>query len=159
LFVVSLGVQLGCTTVVGFSTLRLGDLRRWLWDMATSEIDNILARLRALFDEQYHRGEQDAIERLVAAARGGASNVSAKEPKQRRKSPVQRGAPEAFARRVLVEGPSDGLMLADIIGRADTPEERAISHEAIRICLWRGQKKGWAKNINGKWFLTEEAKN
>jgi hypothetical protein len=126
--------------------------------MMTSKLEQAFALIREALAEEYHRGEQDAIDRLVAAARGGSPAAPSASKTER----GRRGAAEAFARRVLSssECPPEGYALNDIIIRAETPEEKAINYAAVRVSLWRGEKRGWAKNIDGKWILAEtEEKN
>ena len=46
-----------------------------------------------------------------------------------------RGAPEAFARRVLGTAPAEGLKIEQILDKAGPPEQRAMSRDAVRISL------------------------
>jgi hypothetical protein len=129
--------------------------------VTTSKLEQAFALMREAVAEAYHRGEQDAIERLVALARGQSVTTVDAPPQtpNGKAARTPRGAPEAFVRRVLASEPH-GLTLDEIVGRAVTPEERTISQPAVRVCLWRAEKKGWADNIVGKWFLTgKEEKN
>jgi hypothetical protein len=116
------------------------------------ELERILARIRELFEQEYLRGEQDAIERMIAAAqRGAVGNIDVSS--LRRKVRVPRGAPEAFARRVLQEAFPEGRKVDQILDKAETPEERSITRDALRISLYRGEKEGWVKNLRGTWTL------
>ena len=127
--------------------------------MPASELDQIFERLRALFANEYKRGERDGIKRFVAdaQARLGPELFEA-EKLDTTKLRTRNGAPEAFVRRVLSDY-RNGLTPREIVDHAATPEERTISRDAVRVVMWRSKKKGWATSINGKWSLTQEEKN
>src|SRR5437868_6703412 len=120
------------------------------------ELERILDRIRELFEQEYLRGEQDTVERMIAAAQRGAVG-SIDMSSLRRKVRVPRGAPEAFARRALAVVPPEGLKIEQILDKAETPEERAMSRDAVRISLYRGQKEGWVKTTKGRWTLTNSS--
>lgn len=117
------------------------------------ELERLLDRIRVLFEQEYLRGEQDTVERMIAAAAHGAVG-SIEVSSVRRRVQVPRGAPEAFARRVLAAAPPEGLRINQILDKAETPEERAMSRDAVRVSLYRGQKEGWVTTTKGRWTLT-----
>jgi len=87
------------------------------------ELERILARIRELFEQEYLRGEQDTLERVIAAAQRGAVG-SIDMSSLRRKVRVPRGAPETFARRVLAAAPPEGLKINQILVKVKRPRNR-----------------------------------
>lgn len=123
--------------------------------MANGNLDSLLDRLREVFAQEYQRGHQDALRRVVDAmrapgARGGrrtAGRAAARGGRTR----ARRGAARAFIERVLKE--KGGATVPQIMASASSQDERAVSISAIRFELYRGKKDRRYKNTSGKWSL------
>jgi hypothetical protein len=128
--------------------------------MPTSEINEILARLRDLFAAEYQRGEAAAIARMKAALDAPTSSPTKRRTErssaQGKKARAKRGTPEAFVRRVLRHLAPLGVKAGDISDFADTPDETLVSSSSIRSVLVQGAADGWARNHAGMWYFTAE---
>ena len=133
--------------------------------MATSELRALLGKITELFDAEYQRGEAAAIaryERALAAVRDGdtVSTPRRSAPRKSRsdsqRNRVGRGVPEAFVKRVLTKMFPDGVTPMEIVGQAESPEEKAVSYSAVRTTVHRGGEERWAAYRNGKWFYVAE---
>src|SRR5579884_3277863 len=101
--------------------------------MNSRNLDNILGRLRQLFDEEYQRGQQDALLRVVGAMKdrsgrrpGGLSALGGRGGRIR----ARRGSARAFIERVLTEKKA-GATVPQIMAAASSPDEKAVSISAI----------------------------
>jgi hypothetical protein len=142
--------------------------------------DEMVSSLRALLDAEYRRGQADAAQRIINAARvevipAAESTVSRLNEGQlfsttrlvrrapipsgtgRHRAPV--GAPDALVKRVLLMQGPEGAGSQQIQDLAETEEEKQISLSGIRFALDRGKASGRYRNERGKWFLTEEVEN
>jgi hypothetical protein len=141
--------------------------------------DEMVSSLRALLEAEYRRGQADATQRIIDAARAEVipteSSLSrlnevglpsrttrlvrrAPIPSTRRyRAPV--GAPDALVKRVLLAQGPEGAGSQQIHDLAETEEEKQVSLSGIRFALDRGKASGRYRNERGKWFLTEELKN
>jgi hypothetical protein len=133
----------------------------------TPEFQEIVAKLRDFVAAEYHRGERDAIERVMRAAQSSGagapeahvSAASVAEGKSEIKERAPAGAPEEFVRRVLNVVGTEGVKAIDIATYARTDTERLVSYSAIRVALGTGRAKGTYRNVGGKWFLKGKEKN
>ena len=121
----------------------------------TNDLDSILEKLRELFAQEYQRGQQDALRRVVdamrsPAGRGGrraVGRIAARGGRTR----ARRGAARAFIERVLKEKGS--ATVPQIMSSASGADEKAVSISAIRFELYRGKKDRRYRNSSGKWSL------
>jgi hypothetical protein len=132
--------------------------------MPNQEFEALIDRLRALLSAEYHRGEQDAIARIMKAVApdaeapaavpvNGAAHLQSK-PKRRRKEPVRKGTAKALIDRVLREHGPRGASPNEIKAAAVTGAERHISHSGLRFALTTGRDDNRYTNRDGKWFMT-----
>lgn len=135
----------------------------------TSEIDNLIDRivadlknLRRLAAAEYSRGEQDAIARIVSAAKGpqlqpqipAQKRLSLTLPKKTNPAKKERapmGAPRALVDRILSEKNGTGASPLEIKTAAKTPDEKLVSYSAIRVQLDLGKEEGRYESRAGKW--------
>jgi hypothetical protein len=129
--------------------------------MSTSELDQILQQLRNLLAAEYHRGENDAIARIMAAAQGTPSakatnghDTPKRELPPERKDRAPKGTAAALIDRVLRERGSHGATPSEIQSAAKTNVEKLASFSGIRFALKVGRSKQHYRNRKGKWFWT-----
>src|SRR5271163_2936495 len=104
--------------------------------MATQELDQLLTRIRALFADEYQRGEQDAIARIMKAVQGTPIAPVGDPPKpngashgsKARKEPVPKGTAKALIDRVLRDRGLRGASPTQIKAAAITNSEKSLSH-------------------------------
>jgi hypothetical protein len=124
--------------------------------MPTSELDQVLQHLCDLFAAEYHRGEKDAIARIMAAAQGttaaNGSDTSKHESTPEQKDRAPRGTAKALIDRVLRERGSRGATPSEIHSAAETDVEKRASFAGIRFALTQGRDAQRYKNRRGKWF-------
>jgi hypothetical protein len=123
-----------------------------------SAIDSVLEKLRELFQQEYQRGQQDALRRVVdvmkepggrGAGRPGAAGRGRKAGGRIR---ARRGSARAFIERVLTQE-KGGATVPQIMSAASSPDEKAVSISAIRFELYRGKKEKRYRNVKGRWSL------
>ena len=120
--------------------------------MNNGNIDSVLEKLRDLFQQEYQRGQQDALRRVVDVMKQpGARNL---KPSGRRggKMRARRGSARAFIERILTHS-KGGATVPQIMAAASTPDEKSVSMSAIRFELYRGKKDRRYRNTKGKWSL------
>jgi hypothetical protein len=127
-----------------------------------SAIDSVLEKLRELFQQEYQRGQQDALRRVVdvmkepggrGAGRPGAAGRGRKAGGRIR---ARRGSARAFIERVLTQE-KGGATVPQIMSAAGSPDEKAVSISAIRFELYRGKKEKRYRNVKGRWSLPGRA--
>jgi hypothetical protein len=125
--------------------------------MSNSELDQVLQQLRNLFATEYHRGEKDAIARIMAAAQtvpsANGHDTSEREPPPEQKDRAPRGTAKALIDRVLKERGQRGATPSEIKDLAATDTEKLASFAGIRFALTQGRDTQRYKNRRGKWFL------
>jgi len=123
-----------------------------------SAIDSVLEKLRELFQQEYQRGQQDALRRVVdvmkepggrGAGRPGGAGRGRKAGGRIR---ARRGSARAFIERVLTQE-KGGATVPQIMSAASSPDEKAVSISAIRFELYRGKKEKRYRNVKGRWSL------
>jgi len=122
--------------------------------MVESELEQVLQRLRALFAAEYHRGEQDAITRIMKAAQGAptSANGKATQPEQV-KERAPKGTAKALIERVLKEHGQRGATPLEIQNAAATDIEKLASFAGIRFALNQGREAQRFRNKRGRWYL------
>jgi hypothetical protein len=126
--------------------------------MSNSELDQVLQQLRILFAAEYHRGEKDAIARIMAAAQtvpapNGHDTSERESPPEEQKDRAPRGTAKALIDRVLKDRGQRGATPSEIKDLATTDTEKLASFAGIRFALTQGRDKQRYKNRRGKWFL------
>jgi hypothetical protein len=126
--------------------------------MSNSELDQVLQQLRNLLAAEYHRGEKDAIARIMAAAQtapaaNGHDTLERESPPEQ-KNRAPKGTAKALIDRVLRERGSRGAMPSEIQSEAKTDVEKLASFSGIRFALTVGRNKQYYRNEKGKWFWT-----
>lgn len=106
------------------------------------------------FDLAYKRGYNDALLDITKQLSKKMTSPSRSESQRQR---VERGAPEAFVRRVLKSMNGTGITPSQIKDCAITDLEKKISYSAIRLHLANAAKAGWARNTGRKWYYVEGA--
>ena len=123
--------------------------------MANGNLDSLLDKLREMFAQEYQRGQQDAMRRMVDAMRApggrGGRRPAGRSVAKGGRTRARRGAARAFIERVLKEKGS--ATVPQIMGSASNGDEKAVSISAIRFELYRGKKDRRYKNTSGKWSL------
>lgn len=119
--------------------------------MRDNQLDATLDRLRELFHQEYNRGSQDALKRIVDSMRGGFSRASSTTPRRGRKQRAARGSAKAFIERVLKQKKT--ATVPTIMAAAQSPAERHVSMSAVRFELYRGKKDRRYRNSKGQWSL------
>lgn len=125
--------------------------------MSRPDLEQLLQSLRAAFAAEYHRGEQDAIARIMKAAQGAPASPNGgihERAKQKRKEPAPKGTAKALIDRVLKERGQRGATPSEIKDSAATDTEKLASFAGIRFALTQGRDDMRYKNMGGKWFLT-----
>lgn len=123
--------------------------------MDSSGIDFVLDKVRELFQQEYQRGQQDALRRVVdvmnepAGRRAGRPDSAGRRGRRVR---ARRGSARAFIARVLT-GAKGGASVPQIMSAASSLDEKAVSISAIRFELYRGKKEKLYRNVKGKWSL------
>jgi hypothetical protein len=120
-----------------------------------SAIDSILDRLRELFEQEYQRGQQDALRRVVDVMKEpGARRAGRPAGAGRRGGRIRarRGSARTFIERVLTQE-KGGATVPQIMSAASSPDEKAVSISAIRFELYRGKKEKRYRNVKGRWSL------
>jgi hypothetical protein len=126
--------------------------------MSNSELDQIVQQLRNLLAAEYHRGEKDAIARIMAAAQtapaanGHDTPEHESPPEQKDRAP--RGTAKALIDRVLKERGQRGATPSEIHSAAETDVEKLASFSGIRFALTVGRSKQRYRSKKGKWFWT-----
>ena len=124
-----------------------------------SAIDSVLDRLRELFQQEYQRGQQDALRRVVdvmkepGGRRAGRSGAAGRRGGRIR---ARRGSARQFIERVLTQE-KGGATVPQIMSSASSPDEKAVSISAIRFELYRGKKEKRYRNTKGRWSLPGRA--
>ncbi len=127
--------------------------------MNSGAIDSILDRLRELFQQEYQRGQQDALRRVVdvmktpSPVRAGGGGARGRRGGRIR---ARRGSARAFIERVLTQE-RGGATVPKIMAAASSPDEKAVSISAIRFELYRGKKEKRYRNVKGSWSLPSRA--
>jgi len=125
--------------------------------MSDSELDHVLQQLRNLFAAEYHRGEKDAIARIMAAAQSAPAanghDTPNRESPPEQKDRAPRGTAKALIERVLKERGQRGATPSEIKDLATTDTEKLASFAGIRFALTQGRDGQRYKNRRGKWFL------
>ena|SRR5579871_390587 len=122
--------------------------------MNSEKLDAALKRLRELFQQEYLRGQQDALRRVVnvmnepSGRRSGGGATRARGGRIR----ARRGSARAFIERVLTRERS-GATVPQIMAAASSADEKAVSISAIRFELYRGKKEKRYRNVKGTWTL------
>jgi hypothetical protein len=124
-----------------------------------AEIREIASQIARLVRDAYERGENDAIDRMVRAARSGQKDAeqaarpvvrSDREEHQRRKR-APKGAVEALVARALGNG--IGKTPDEIKAEAKDDHERMIARSSIRAHLRAGVEAGRYVKQGGRWYL------
>jgi AcrR family transcriptional regulator len=130
-----------------------------------SAIDSVLEKLRELFEQEYQRGQQDALRRVVDVmkepdgrrpGRPGRPAGACKGRKAGGRIRARRGSARAFIERVLTQE-KGGATVPQIMSAAGSPDEKAVSISAIRFELYRGKKEKRYRNVKGRWSLPGRA--
>ena len=120
-----------------------------------SAIDSILDRLRELFQQEYQRGQQDALRRVVDVMKEPGGRRPGRPGKPGRRGGrirARRGSARAFIERVLTQE-KGGATVPQIMSSASSADEKAVSISAIRFELYRGKKEKRYRNLKGRWSL------
>jgi hypothetical protein len=134
----------------------------------------VVARLRALLDAEYRRGQAEAARRIIEAAQTEVSPATtpvaigvpiktmANGHAERRKAAAPRkrapaGAPDSLLQRVLTERGRSGTTANEILGAAHPGDERLVSLSGIRFAFERGKRAGIYKSDGRRWFLADMA--
>jgi hypothetical protein len=124
--------------------------------MNGGNLDAVLEKLRELFQQEYQRGQQEALRRIVDVMKQpGARNLrlaGARGGKVR----ARRGSARAFIERVLNHS-KGGATVPQILAAASSADEKSVSMSAIRFELYRGKKDRRYRNTKGKWSLPAKA--
>lgn len=114
--------------------------------------EKIVADLRALLNLEFQRGSANAAARILQMVAANdirsqdVSNLSAAETMKR----APRGAARALVQKALVKGP---MTIREIRESAETPVEKFISYQTVRLELERGSKRKAYKKTKDKWAL------
>lgn len=119
--------------------------------MQDNQLDTTLDRLRELFHQEYNRGTQDALRRMVDSMKDGPKVAPRKAAKRGTKERATRGSAKAFIERVLKE--KKGATVPQIMAAAQSMGERRVSISAVRFELYRGKKERRYSNSKGLWSL------
>ena len=118
--------------------------------MNVGNLNSVLEKLRDLFQQEYQRGQQDALRRVVDVMKQpGARNL---RPARGGKVRARRGSARALIERILTHSKA-GATVPQIMASASTPDEKSVSMSAIRFELYRGKKDRRYRNTKGKWTL------
>ena len=121
----------------------------------TNDLDSLLGKLREMFAQEYQRGQQDALRRVVDAmgtpGRRGGRRPAGRGVTRGGRTRARRGSARAFIERILREKGS--ATVPQIMAAASSADEKAVSISAIRFELYRGKKDRRYKNTSGKWSL------
>lgn len=125
--------------------------------MANTDIDSLLQKLRQIFQDEYRRGQQDALRHIVdvikePGGRRGGRMAGRRGRKAGGRIRARRGAARAFIERLLTQKKS-GATVPEIMSAASSPDEKAVSISAIRFELYRGKKERRYRNTRGRWTL------
>ena len=120
-------------------------------EMGMGNLDTLIKDLRQLLRQEYQRGQQDALHRVVEAMkRPGARDL--KQPwALGGKLRARRGSARAFIERVLND--KGTATVPQIMASASSSDEKAVSMSAIRFELYRGKKDRRYRNTKGRWSL------
>lgn len=116
--------------------------------MADSNLDDILQSLRLVFQKEYERGRNDALNHIIGTINGAAHKTNKKRSAQH----APRGTARALIMRVL-RAKKTGARFPEIMAAAKTPAEKTASAAGIRIELYNGKKARRYRNSNGTWSL------
>ena len=120
--------------------------------MNSGNIDAVLEKLRELFGQEYQRGQQDALRRIVDVMKQPGARAARPVSSRGGKVRARRGSSRAFIERVLTHS-KGGATVPQIMTAASTSDEKAVSMSAIRFELYRGKKDRRYRNTKGKWSL------
>jgi hypothetical protein len=120
--------------------------------VSNGTLDTVLEKLRELFDQEYQRGQQDALRRVVDVMKEPGAPRTPGARGRGGKTRARRGSARAFIERVLAQEKA-GATVPMIMSSASTPDEKAVSISAIRFELYRGKKDRRYRNTSGKWTL------
>ena len=133
--------------------------------MNETHFNDVVGSIRELLRQEYERGKQDAIKRLMdIAGRDSRPDPNTKKPaagnrKRARartgKPRAPRGSPRALVERVLKENGAGGASVSEVASAAQSAVEKSVSGSAIRLELNRGQKERRYKVKKGKWSLSK----
>lgn len=128
-------------------------------------IQGDIATLRRLAEAEYHRGERDAVARIMKAAQTPSNPVaaesgarqefaleSASEEEEPKKARAPTGASKRLVERVLSEQGARGSTPGEIREAAQGALERLVSYSAIRLELYRGKDEGRYTTKGGRWY-------
>ena len=124
--------------------------------MSNGTLDSVLEKLRELFEQEYQRGQQDALRRIVDVMKEPGARRSPGVRSRGGKIRARRGSARAFIERVLSQEKA-GITVPAIMTSASTADEKAVSISAIRFELYRGKKDRRYRNTSGKWSLPSRA--
>ena len=112
-------------------------------------------QIRKLLAAEYHRGERDAIARIVKAAQGAPAATNGSDvtetPAKKERAPA--GTAKTLIERVLAERGQRGATPQEIKEAAQNSVEKLASFSGIRFALEKGREAQKYKNKHGKWFL------
>lgn len=122
-----------------------------------TEIQEIADQITRLVRAAYRRGETDALERVLRAARSNQdtteqalvavsrSDSAEREPRKR----APKGTVEVLVGRTLADG--RGRKPDEIKEHAENDDERMIAVSSIRAHLRKGEKEGRYVRRGGRW--------
>lgn len=123
-----------------------------------AEIQEISDRIARLVRDAYKRGANDAIDRMVRAARSDRDDVEqasatverddVEERGSRKRAP--KGSVDALVTRALGNGASKTP--DEIKAQAATDHERMIALPSIRSHLRKGETEGRYRKEGGRWY-------
>jgi hypothetical protein len=127
------------------------------------EIRDIAERMAKLVHEAYRRGEADALDRVVSAARAGQMQTREPTPwvsarlelvphEDRKRAP--KGTVSALVDRALNNG--SGKTPDEIKACAETGYEHMVALASIRSHLRAGVSEGRYRKQSGRWFAIHE---
>jgi hypothetical protein len=113
--------------------------------------EKIVADLRALLAAEFQRGATNAASRIMrmVTANDIRDYRTLDRPTGRLKR-APRGASRSLIERVLVKGP---MTIREIREAAETPAEKFLSYQTVRLELERGAKQKRYKKIKDKWVI------
>jgi hypothetical protein len=125
--------------------------------MSGGSLEDLFGKLRQLFQAEYQRGSQGALDRIAQVLNGKLSGKNSQESAKRAGKPrAPRGSARAFIERVLTQQKT-GASVPTIMAAAASPAEKSVSIAAIRLELYRGKKVRRYRNTKGKWSLPARA--
>jgi hypothetical protein len=124
-----------------------------------AEIQDICTRIAQLIRGAYKRGEADAIDRLMRAARSEVGEATLASPatmtiSSERKRRAPKGSVGAFVDRVLANGAD--ATVREIQERAIDDTERMVAPGSIRAHLRTGREAGLYVERRGRWYAVRQ---